>query len=405
MIERSGDEASRKTSGAKSLINRREFLGTGAATAGVLGLAGCLGEDRPEISLITASGAYNHEETRAAIREAADVDLTVSSSSSSRIRDLWEAGDRLDDWDVAIVDERHARDIIDGGHMASTDDLSHLDDMRPLFEEYMNTELVRNGDIHGIPIDLDWHSYGYDNRELDGHSHSWSTLFSEEVDGVDLRELIAMSDNHWVSIVAIANYLGFFDSLNEEPIEFTEDEVDQIYDTAMEQQDLLHSYVDHEFRGWAHEADEAYVVLLNFSRILEFQSRWGVSWPSPATPETTVVEFNVALVSSESDELEGARDTADALAGPLVGAGVGKYGSRIGASENVDEHLDEFINEDAAQHEIGFETEGADLIRDVELPEFDTIIPRRTVEDDHDDYLEDLWDDEIMADFVSPWAV
>ena len=406
MTEQSGEHSFQRSFAGGPIVDRRTFLGTVGASAGLTSLSGCVGvfaDDRPELSIITDPRTYEYPDMREIIAEEAEVELSVSTSNSPRIARLWDEG-RHDEWDLAIFRGRHATEVLEsGGTLPLEGEVPNMHDMQPIFSDIRDAELAVNGEVQALPLDLDWYGYGFDSRELGGHEHAWNSLFSTEIDGVDITERIAMSEDYWPSMAAIAFHLGYLDSLQSDPIAFTDEELDQIYETAMEQQEIVYNYVPHTFRGWMNDAEGSLVALQDLSDVIELHAEWGVDWPDMALPEHTMVEYHIVVVSAGTEEPEAAWRTADVLAGPRVGAGVARYGRRIGANQHLGDHLDDFIDQDTGRFDIGFEPEAAEFVRDLELPDFDQVLLRRLIDDEQDDVLEDMWDD-VTDEFLPPDA-
>jgi spermidine/putrescine transport system substrate-binding protein len=325
--------------------DRRAFLkATGAA--GAVGLtAGCIGGfggggGTPTINILTWE---EYADLKEDIESRLDVNISFTkSTSSSKMFSSWNSGQNQQ-YDIAVPNNNYVPKMMDAGLIDSVpqDVVSNYDSIYDVFQGFANNQFTSGGDMYGVPIRFGWYGYSYDSREADNHEPTYAKLFEDEYDGQ-----IVMYDNHFKAMSAAALYLGYRDAFEGDKIALSEDQIEEVKQTMIDQKPMLQGYI---------AADPTYIKSLrqgNFvlgqsgrNEIVEMWSN-GDDWPEMAAPkEGSLAWFESAVVSKESSNKEKAWQVVNEFIAPELGAKLAKVGYSPSVNPDTQNHLSDEENE------------------------------------------------------------
>jgi len=309
-----------------SSISRRPYLKAlgGISAAGLT--AGCLGSlsggGTTEISLLVWGG---YEQVKADIEEKLDVSLNYKElNSSSQQFSSWNAGNDTE-FDLAAPTPSFLGKFVDADLVAPVqeDIVTNWEDVYSLFKQgRWRDQMTDGGDLYGIPTRFGWYSYSYDSRQLpEDHEESYKVLFSEEYEGVDMNGQVVMYDGHFKTMGLTALYLGYQDAFSGSTVSLTDQQLQNVKETMIEQKDLLAGYIASDatliksFRQQNHIASNSGV-----NEIMQMQKE-GDDWVKMASPsEGELAWTETFVVSQQSENKEMAWKVANEYLDPEIAA-------------------------------------------------------------------------------------
>jgi spermidine/putrescine transport system substrate-binding protein len=330
--------------------DRRAFLkATGAA--GAVGLtAGCIGGfggggGTPTINILTWE---EYADLKEDIESRLDVNISFTkSTSSSKMFSSWNSGQNQQ-YDIAVPNNNYVPKMMDADLLApvNMDAVTNFDSIYDTFNEFANTQLASDENIYGIPIRFGWYGYGYDTREVPEHDPSYKIMFEDDYVDADLDGEIIMYDNHFKTMGATALYLGHQDAFEGQRVELSEDQIEEVKQTLIDQKPRLQGYI---------AADPTYIQNLRQGNFLvghsgrnEIVEMWdnGDDWPEFVAPqEGSLAWFESAVVSKASSNEELSWRVVNEYISPENGAQLGKVGFSPSVNPKTSEHLSEDENE------------------------------------------------------------
>lgn len=372
--DRNRDRSKAQTASIASGSNRRRFLkaigaGSIAATAGCIG-GGTGGT--PTINIITWE-EYADPDIKDEIEGTLDVKLEITkSTSSSKMFSSWNSGQNKQ-YDIAIPNNNYVPKMMDADLIAPVQDdvVSNYSDIYDVFAGFADSQFTKDGTSYGVPIRFGWYGYSYDSRKLPDHDPTYEVLFSDEFEGVDLTSSVIMYDNHFKAMSAAALYLGYGDAFEGSKITLSQDQIDEVKQTMVDQKPLLQGYI---------AADPTYIKSFRQENFVVGQSgrneiveMWnnGDDWPKMAAPkEGSLAWFESAVVSKASENKEMAWKVINEYIAPKNGAQLAKVGYSPSVNPNTQEHLSDKQNE---------------MFGSVDVARLENMIPFKAVEN------EDAW--------------
>ncbi|PSP54682.1 spermidine/putrescine ABC transporter substrate-binding protein [Halobacteriales archaeon QS_1_67_19] len=297
--------------------SRRAFLrATGAAGAiGLAGLSTSAAAQTTTLNVLTWE-EFDAPEFREPIEEKLDVRLDITkSTSSAKMFSSWNAG-QYEQYDIAVPNNNYVPKMMDADLLApvDTDVMTHWDSMYDTFREFANTQFGDGDNVYGVPIRFGWYGYGYDTREVPEHEPSYKILFEDGYVDADLDGGIIMYDNHFKTMGATALYLGYDDAFEGQRVELTEDQLQEVKQTLIDQKPRLQGYI---------AADPTYIQEFRQGNFLVGHSG-----------RNEIVEM-----WAEGD------DWLNEYISPANGAQLGKVGFSPSVNPETSEHLTEDENE------------------------------------------------------------
>jgi len=326
------------------------------------------GGGTPTINVLTWE-EYADPEIKDRIEESAGVTLEITkSTSSSKMFSSWNSGQH-EQYDIAIPNNNYVPKMMDADLAAPVqeDKITHLDGMYDTFKGFKDSQFTTDGNSYGVPIRFGWYGYAYDTREVsEDHEESYGMLFDDEHSGS-----IVMYDNHFKAMSAAALYLGHQEAFEGAKVSLSQDQIDEVKQTMIEQKDMLQGYI---------AADPTFIKSMkqgNFaigqSGRNEIVEMWdnGTDWPAMATPkEGSLAWFESAVVSKASENKGKAWEVVNEYISPKNGARLAQVGFSPSVNPKTQEHLS---------------TEQNELYGSIEPSRLEDMIPFKAVEN------EDAW--------------
>jgi spermidine/putrescine transport system substrate-binding protein len=282
------------------------------------------------------------------IEDKLDVRLNITkSTSSAKMFSSWNAG-QYQQYDIAVPNNNYVPKMMDADLLApvNMDAVTNFDSIYDTFNEFANTQLASDENIYGIPIRFGWYGYGYDTREVPEHDPSYKIMFEDDYVDADLDGEIIMYDNHFKTMGATALYLGHQDAFEGQRVELSEDQIEEVKQTLIDQKPRLQGYI---------AADPTYIQNLRQGNFLvghsgrnEIVEMWsnGDDWPEFVAPqEGSLAWFESAVVSKASSNEELSWRVVNEYISPENGAQLGKVGFSPSVNPKTSEHLSEDENE------------------------------------------------------------
>ena len=335
-------ESEQTTSGR---TDRRTFL-KATGVAGTAGLtAGCIGGfggggGTTTLNILTWE---EYADLKDEIEKRLDVEVKFTkSTSSSKMFSSWNSGQNKQ-YDIAVPNNNYVPKMMDAGLIDSVpeDVVSNKGDIYDVFQGFADNQFTKGGKQYGVPIRFGWYGYSYDSRKVDDHEPTYAKLFSDEYEGQ-----IVMYDNHFKAMSAAALYLGHRDAFEGEKVTLSEDQIEEVKQTMIDQKPLLQGYI---------AADPTYIKSLKQGNFVIGQSgrneiveMWdnGNDWPEMAAPkEGSLAWFESAVVSKESENKEMAWKVVNEFIAPELGAKLAKVGYSPSCNPNTQDHLSKEEND------------------------------------------------------------
>ncbi|OYR56067.1 ABC transporter substrate-binding protein [Halorubrum halodurans] len=338
-----GDQAS----SGNSTVSRRTYI-AGAGAVGLTGTAGCLGglgggSGSQTINILTWE-EYADPDIKSRIEDEVGVTLEITkSTSSSKMFSSWNSGQN-EQYDIAIPNNNYVPKMMDADLAApvNEDVMTNSGDIYEVFKGFQESQFTSGGNTYGVPIRFGWYGYSYDSREVsEDHEQSYDMLFNDEYSGN-----IIMYDNHFKAMSGAALYLGYRDAFEGSSVSLSEDQIEEVKNTMIDQKDMLQGYI---------AADPTYIKQFNQGNFVIGQSgrneiveMWsnGKTWPKMAAPkEGSLAWFESAVVSKASDNKEAAWKVINEYISPQNGASLAKIGYSPSVNPKTQEHLSDEQNE------------------------------------------------------------
>ena len=321
-----GAKTGRFETGSSRISNSRRSMlkAVGAASAAGL-LSGCLGMGSGSETTINILTWEEYGEITDGIAEDLGINIEVTSSTSGAdMFSTWNAGE-YEQYDIAVPDNNYVQRFADADLIepVNRDIVSNYDNIYENFKNLSRNQFSAGEDnVWGAPMRFGWNGYSYDSRTIPDHEASWSVLFEDTFDDVDLDGEIVMFDGHYKAMSATALYLGYEEAFEGEEVTLSSDQIEEVKQTLIDQKPRLQGYI---------AQDPSYIQDFNQGNFLIGQSgrneiveMWsnGTDWPVMTAPrEGALAWFEVAVVSTASEQ------------GPESGA-VARFGSVPGAQSN-----------------------------------------------------------------------
>lgn len=318
--------------GDLTTASRRSFLKVAGATgaAGLTGLAGCLGSSGGGTPTINILAWASYEEVADQIEANVDAEIEITGSTSAQeMFSQWNAGQN-EDFDITMPNNNWMPKFIDAGLVAplQEDRVPHWDEVYGTYQELTRQQAGRDGEVYGVPQRFGWDTYAYDSRDIPDHDENLELLFNGDYAGQ-----VHMFDVFVKSIAHTALYLGYRDALEGDLFSLSESQLRDVKETLIEQKPDVSSYLGAppEVRSSLAEGDSS--LGLSWRFVVAQLRRDGNDWARIAVPEQGALTwFEVAVVSSESDNKETAWEVVDTFINPEV---IGEWLSGVGiASTN-----------------------------------------------------------------------
>jgi len=347
----SGDRktAPRGTNGSRIANSRRSMLKAlgAASTAGLL--SGCIGIGSNSASTINILTWEEYGEITDGIAEDLDIDIEVTSSTSGAdMFSTWNAGE-YEQYDIAVPDNNYVQRFADADLIEplNRDIVTSYENIYDNFKNLSQNQFAADGDnVWGAPMRFGWNGYSYDSRAIPDHEASWSVLFEDTFEDVDLDGEIMMYDGHYKTMSATALYLGYEDAFEGEEVTLSSDQIEEVKQTLIEQKPRLQGYI---------AEDPTYIQDFNQGNFLIGQSgrneiveMWSneTDWPVMTAPsEGALAWFEVAVVSSASDSKETAWEIVNEFISPEYGASLAQAGFSPSVNPDTQEGLSDEENE------------------------------------------------------------
>jgi spermidine/putrescine transport system substrate-binding protein len=373
-IDSDRDGSKAQTASIASGSNRRRFL-KAIGAGSIVATAGCIGGGgggTNTINIVTWE-EYADPDIKDEIESTLDVKLEITkSTSSSKMFSSWNSG-QYKQYDIAIPNNNYVPKMMDADLVAPVqeDIVSNYSDIYDVFAGFADSQFTKDGTSYGVPIRFGWYGYSYDSRKLPDHEPTYEVLFSDEYEGVDMTSNVIMYDNHFKAMSAAALYLGYGDAFEGSKITLSQDQIDEVKQTMIDQKPLLQGYI---------AADPTYIKSFRQGNFVVGQSgrneiveMWvnGDDWPVMAAPkEGSLAWFESAVVSKASENKELAWKVINEYIAPKNGAKLANVGYSPSVNPNTQEHLSDEENE---------------MFGSVDVARLEEMIPFKAVEN------EDAW--------------
>jgi spermidine/putrescine transport system substrate-binding protein len=315
-----------------SLISksRRRMLKTvGGASAAAL-LSGCLGGGSGSETTINILTWEEYADITDSIGDDLGININVTSSTSGAdMFSSWNAGE-YEQYDIAVPDNNYVQRFADAELIDPVDKniVNYYNDIYDNFKNLSQSQFSAGSDnVWGVPMRFGWNGYSYDSRAVPDHEASWSVLFENKFDDVNLDGEIVMYDGHYKAMSATALYLGYQDAFEGEEVTLSSEQIEEIKQTLISQKQRLQGYI---------AEDPTYIqnfsqgnFLIGQSGRNEIVEMWsnGIDWPVMTAPkEGALAWFEVAVVSKASDSKESAWEIVNQLISPEYGAKLAQAG-------------------------------------------------------------------------------
>lgn len=329
--------------------SRRQFLkATGAAGAvGMTGLSASAAAAQTTLNVLTWE-EYGDSDLKGPIEDKLDVRLNITkSTSSAKMFSSWNAG-QYQQYDIAIPNNNYVPKMMNADLLApvNEDVVTNWDSIYDTFQGFADTQFTSDGNTYGVPVRFGWYGYGYDTRNVPDHEPSYKIMFEEDYVDADLDGKIIMYDNHFKTMGATALYLGYQDAFEGDRIQLSEDQLQEVKQTLIDQKPRLQGYI---------AADPTYIknfrqgnFWVGHSGRNEHVEMWhnGDDWPEFVAPtEGSLAWFESAVVSKASQNKELSWKVVNEYISPENGAQLGKVGYSPSVNPKTSEHLSEEENE------------------------------------------------------------
>ena len=360
-------------------VSRRAYL-AGAGAAGVAATAGCLGGSgggTPTINIITWE---EFTELKGPIEETLDVQLDITTStSSSEMFTGWNSG-QDEQFDIAVPNNNFVPKMMDADLVApvNEDAVSNWDALYEKFHTFADNQFTRDGNHYGVPIRFGWYGYGYDTREVPEHDPSYKLLFEDDYVDADLDGQIIMYDDYFKTLGAAALYLGYRDAFEGSRVTLSESQIEEVKQTLIDQKSRLQGYIasDPTFIKSFRQGD----FLAGHSGRNEIVEMWsnGDDWPGYAAPkEGSLAWFESAVVSKQSENKEMAWQVIDEFISAENGAALAEAGFSPSCNPATQENLTDEQN---------------DLFGAIDPSRLDAFIPFKAI-DDKESQWQSAWEE------------
>lgn len=332
------DDSKRSGNRSRYAGSRRQFLkfAGAAGTVGVTGLAGCLGGIGGGPPTIRVLGWATFEEVQDEIEAAVDAEVEITGVTSTEpMFTQWNAGQN-EEFDVTMPNNDWVPQFIEADLLAplDTDLVPNWDDIYPRYQELAAEQAGADGEIYGVPQRFGWDTYAYDTRDVPEHEEDLSILFDGEYAGE-----LGMFQQHRKSMSHTALYLGYRDALEGDRITLSEDQIEEVKNTLLEQKSGVESYyaAPPQIRQLFTDGDISLGMTYRF--VTAQMRRDGEDWIQMAVPEQGAMTwYEAAVVSKESENKEAAWEVVNAIIDPdvigewLAGVGIASTNSTVADS-------------------------------------------------------------------------
>lgn len=313
--------------------SRRRFLKVagGAGAAGLTGFAGCLGGVTGGTPTINILAWASFEEVQDKIEENVDAEIEITGSTSAQeMFTQWNSGQN-EEFDITMPNNNWVPRFIDAGLVAplQQDQVPHWDEVYSTYQDLTRQQAGRDGEIYGVPQRFGWDSYAYDTRDVPAdHEEDLELLFSDEYAGK-----VHMFDVFVKSMAHTALYLGYRDALEGDQFTLSSSQIEDVKQTLIEQKQNISGYLGSPpaVKKSLSEGDSS--LGLSWRFVVAQLRRDGNDWAQIAVPQQGAMTwFEVAVVSSESDNKDTAWQVVDTFINPEV---IGEWLAGVGiASTN-----------------------------------------------------------------------
>lgn len=332
-----------QTESSQAWGTRRSMLKTvgAAGTVGVLG--GCLGLGGGGTTTLNVLTWEEYGEITEGIEEKLDVNIEVTSSTSGAdMFSTWNAGE-YEQYDIAVPDNNYVQRFADADLIEPVNK-DIVENYGSIYENFktlsQNQFSTGDGNVWGAPMRFGWNGYSYDTRAVPDHEPSWSVLFDNPFDEVDLTGKTVMYDDHYKAMSATALYLGYEDAFDGQTITLSSDQLEEVKQTLINQKPNLQGYIA-EDPTYIQNFQQGNFVIGQSGRneIVEMWSN-GNDWPEMTAPrEGALAWFEVAVVSTASENKEAAWEVVNEFISPDSGAELARAGFSPSVNPNTQEEL------------------------------------------------------------------
>jgi spermidine/putrescine transport system substrate-binding protein len=337
-------------SGQSRLVHsRRDMLKTigGVSALGVS--AGCTassitGSSGPTNIKMYAWDSYAMQDLVDVVESNLDVNLEVTAtSSSSKMFSAFNAG-QDEQFDVAIPNNNDVPRFIDADLVApiQMDAVSNFEELYPKFKEFAQGSFAEDGTVYGVPTRFGWYGYSYDSRKLpESHEKSFEVLFSESYEGTELDGEVVMFDGFFKAMAVTALYLGYRDAFDGRSYSLSEQQIQKVKRTLIEQKPLLEAYMADSSQYTRSWLQGNHIVGQSGRNAVIKMNRDGHDWARMAAPkEGSLSWFEGAVVSKESENKEMAWKVVNEYISPKVGALLARLEAAPSTTPTTEQHLE-----------------------------------------------------------------
>jgi len=336
-----------RTGSDDSTSRRRTFLkgvGTAAAAAGLTATSGCLGVGGSQTPTISLAAWGNYEQLKDPIEEKLDVQLEYTNiSNSSQMFSSWNAGEN-EEFDLTAPVPNWVGSFVDADLIAplDTDVATNFEDIYDNFTSgRFESQMSVDGTWYGLPTRFGWYGYSYHSRKLpEDHEESYEVLFSEEYEGVDLRNNIITYDAFDKAMWMTALYLGYEDSFSGNTVSLSDEQLENVKQTLIEQKEIIGGYISADSTYITSFRNENHIVgQCGRNEIAEMESE-GDDWVRMAQPKEGELAWTESfVVSNESDNQEMAWRVANEYLDPEIGAEWAENNATPNVNPKTIEHM------------------------------------------------------------------
>jgi spermidine/putrescine transport system substrate-binding protein len=346
----SGKKTDQHEADSSRFANSRRSMLKAVGASGTAGLlSGCLGMGSGSGSTINILTWEEYGDVTDGIADDLDIDIQVTSSTSGAdMFSTWNAGE-YEQYDIAVPDNNYVQRFADADLIepVNRDIVTNYENIYDNFSNLSRNQFgTSENNVWGTPMRFGWNGYSYDSRTIPDHEASWSVLFEDSFDGVDLDGEIVMYDGHYKAMSATALYLGYEDAFEGEEVTLSSEQMEEVKQTLIEQKSRLQGYI---------AEDPTYIQGFNQGNFLighsgrnEIVEMWsdGADWPVMTAPrEGALAWFEVAVVSSASDSKETAWEVVNEFISPEYGASLAQAGFSPSVNPDTQEELSDEENE------------------------------------------------------------